>query len=60
MFKLLGALPACCAMFAAFTGRVFAKAGAGATTVGRAESAASFWSVLAVYAGLSAALWFWF
>lgn len=60
MFKLLGALIGCYVVLAAFTGRVFAKSGAGGKTVERADSPAYFWAVLAVYAGLAAALLFWF
>lgn len=60
MFKLLGVLLACYAVFAALSGSVFAKAGAGSRSIRRSESPAHFWTVVTIYAGLSVALLLWF
>jgi hypothetical protein len=56
MFDLLGLLLGAYTAYAAVTGRVFAKAGAGGVTVDRAERPAYFWAVVAIYAALSVAL----
>jgi hypothetical protein len=56
MFTTLGALLAVYTVYAAFTGRVFAKAGARGTTVDREASPAYFWTVIAIYGALSIAL----
>ena len=58
MFKALGVLVGLYALYAATTGRVYAKAGPGGRTVSREESPEYFWVVIAVYAGLSVALLF--
>jgi hypothetical protein len=56
MFKMLGALLALYTVYAAFGGKVYAKSGPRGRTVSRAHSPEYFWAVIAVYAGLSAAL----
>ncbi|HEU4459234.1 MAG TPA: hypothetical protein VFR90_08950 [Methylibium sp.] len=58
MFELLGALLACYVAHAIWRGRVAAKAGAGSRAVLRAETPGYFWTVIAIYAGLSLALLF--
>jgi len=60
MFKFLGVLLACYVVYAALSGRVYAKAGAGSRSVERSEAPSYFWAVVAVYAGLSLALVLWF
>jgi drug/metabolite transporter (DMT)-like permease len=61
MFKLIGAVLAVYVCYAVVTGRVMAKAGAGSREVLRDESPGYFWVVIAIYAGLSLALFtmFW-
>lgn len=56
MFKLLGALLALYTAWAAMSGQVFAKSGPSGRTVTREDSPEYFWIVIAIYAGLSAAL----
>jgi len=56
MFKLLGSLLALYTVFAAIRGDVLAKSGPGARRISRQESPTYFWIVIAIYAGLSAAL----
>jgi hypothetical protein len=56
MFKLLGAVLALYTLAAVARGVVVAKAGPGARTVVRHETPRYFWSVIAIYAGLSVAL----
>lgn len=56
MFKVLGVLVGLYAIYAAFSGRVYAKSGMGGRTVSRDESPEYFWIVIVIYAGLSAAL----
>lgn len=56
MFKALSLLAAFYTIFAAFTGEVYAKAGATAQTVSRSDSPDYFWVVIAIYAALSVAL----
>ena len=56
MFKALGLLVAFYTVFAAFAGEVYAKAGAARRTVSRSDSPEYFWVVIAIYAGLGAAL----
>lgn len=60
LFKLLGVALAIYTLYAAATGEVFAKAGAGGRAVSRRESPAYFWVVVAIYAMLSVALVFFF
>lgn len=60
MFKFLGAALACYVAYAALSGSVIAKAGAGSRSVERRDSPVYFWAVVAVYAALSVALLFWF
>ena len=47
MFKALGVLVGLYALYAATTGRVYAKAGPGGRTVSREESPEYFWVVIA-------------
>lgn len=56
MFKVLGLLVGFYVAYAIATGRVYAKSGPGGKMVCRGESPEYFWVVIAVYAGLSAAL----
>jgi hypothetical protein len=56
MFTMLGILVGLYALYAAFTGAVIAKSGAWGRTVTRADSPRYFWTVIAIYAGLSIAL----
>jgi hypothetical protein len=56
MFKLLGTLVGLYTFYAALKGQVFARAGAWGRTISRADSPEYFWVVIAIYAGLSAAL----
>jgi len=56
VFKLLGAVLAVYVCHAVVTGRVIAKAGAGSREVLRDESPGYYWTVIAIYAGLSLAL----
>jgi hypothetical protein len=56
MFKLLGFLLAGYALYAAVSGKVFAKAGPGSRVVSRDESPRYFWTVIAICAALSLAL----
>jgi hypothetical protein len=56
MFKLLGVLVALYTVYAAVTGNVCAKSGPAGRTVSRQDSPEYFWVVIAIYAGLSAAL----
>lgn len=56
MFKMLGAVVALYTVFAACKGEVYAKHRAWGRTVSRADSPQYFWVVIAIYAGLSAAL----
>jgi hypothetical protein len=56
VFKGLGLLVAFYAIFAAFSGEVYAKAGAAGRTVSRSDSPEYFWVVIAIYAALSVAL----
>lgn len=58
MFKLIGTLLVLYVCFAVASGRVLAKAGAGSREVLREESPGYFWTVIAIYAGLSVALVF--
>lgn len=58
MFKALGILVGLYTIYAAVTGNVFAKSGPGGRTVSRQESPEYFWVVIAIYAGLGAALLF--
>ena len=56
MFKALGILVGLYAAYAAFSGEVYAKSGPGGRTISREDSPGYFWVVIAIYAGLSAAL----
>jgi hypothetical protein len=56
MFELLAILIGLYTMYAVFQGRVYAKSVVWGRTVSRADSPEYFWVVVAIYAGLSAAL----
>lgn len=56
MFKLLGAAVALYTIYGAASGRVYAKSGPWGRVIDRQESPRYFWVVIAIYAGLSAAL----
>jgi len=56
MFKAIGVVVALYAVYAAITGKVYAKAGTTGRTVSREDSPEYFWIVIAVYFGLSLAL----
>lgn len=56
MFRLLAVLVGLYTLYAAIRGEVYAKSGARARTVSKAESPGYFWTVVAIYAGLSLAL----
>lgn len=58
MFKALGILVALYTVWAAFDGKVYAKAGGWrqARTIYRQEEPRYFWAVIAIYGGLSIAL----
>jgi len=58
MFKVLGIALGLYTVYAAATGEVFAKSGAGGRTVSRAESAEYFWMVIAIYTVLALGLVF--
>jgi hypothetical protein len=58
MFKALGVLVALYAVYAAVSGKVYAKSGPGGRTISRQESPGYFWVVIAICVGLSAALMF--
>jgi hypothetical protein len=58
MFKVLGVGVALYAAYAASVGEVFAKSGPGGRVVSREDSPTYFWTVVAIYAGLGAALVF--
>lgn len=56
MFKILGILVGLYTLYAAITGEVYEKSGAGGRTVSKADSPEYFWVVVVIYAGLSVAL----
>jgi hypothetical protein len=56
MFKMLGMLVGLYTLYGAVSGAVIAKSGAWGRTVTRAASPRYFWTVIAIYAGLSVAL----
>jgi hypothetical protein len=58
MFKALGFVVAMYVAYAATKGEVYAKSGPWGRTVSRDESPGYFWTVIAVYALLAAALVF--
>ena len=60
MFKVLGVLVALYTIYAVIRGDVYAKSGPGGRVVSRQESPEYFWVVIAIYAGLSVALFFFF
>jgi hypothetical protein len=56
MFKVLGIILAVYTIYAAVSGEVYAKSGAGRRTVSRHHSPVYFWVVVAIYGALSLAL----
>jgi hypothetical protein len=56
MFKAIGGAVALYTLYAAISGQVYAKAGPGGRTVSRQATPVYFWTVIVIYAGLSAAL----
>jgi hypothetical protein len=56
VFKILGILVCVYTVYAAVSGRVFAKSGAWGRTVSRQESPEYFWIVIVIYACLGVAL----
>ncbi|HET6620266.1 MAG TPA: hypothetical protein VFG64_10020 [Dongiaceae bacterium] len=56
LFKLLGVAVLLYAAHAAVSGRVYARSGPGGRTISRRSSPRSFWTVIAIYAGLGLAL----
>ena len=56
MFRVLGILVALYTLYAACTGRVYAKSGPGGRLILRTESPRYFWTVIAIYIGLSIVL----
>lgn len=58
MFDALGIVVGLYTAYAAFTGSVYAKSGPWGRKVTRQDSPGYFWTVIAIYAGLSAALVF--
>jgi hypothetical protein len=60
MFAVAGVGLALYTLYAAATGRVWSKSGPGARTISRDIAPDQFWVVIAIYAGLSLALMFFF
>ncbi len=56
LWQALGVVVGVYAIYAAIQGKVFAKQGPWGRYIERAESPGYFWAVIAVYAGLSVAL----
>jgi hypothetical protein len=56
LFKLLGVLVGLYALYAAVSGRVYARSGPGGRVVTRREEPRYFWAVVVIYAGLAIAL----
>jgi hypothetical protein len=56
MFTVIGALLALYTLYATISGAVYAKSGLSGRTVTKAQSPRYFWTVIAIYAGLSIAL----
>lgn len=56
MFKAIGILVAVYALYAAFTGKVYAKSGIRARVVTREDSPQYFWVVVVIYLALGVAL----
>jgi hypothetical protein len=56
VFDALGAVVGLYTAYAALRGEVYAKAGPSGRVVSRSDAPAYFWIVIAVYAGLAAAL----
>lgn len=60
MFDVLGAVLAVYTLYAAMSGRVYARHRAWGRQVHREEEPTYFWIVIAIYALLAAMLVFWF
>ncbi len=58
MFDALGVMVTLYALYAALRGEVYAKSGPGGRTVSRDGEPGYFWTVIAIYLGLGAALIF--
>ena len=56
MFKALGVVVILYALYAAFTGEVYAKSGPGGKMFTREEYPRYFWVVIVIYLGLGVAL----
>ncbi|HSO06385.1 MAG TPA: hypothetical protein VLW45_04050 [Pelomicrobium sp.] len=56
LWQALGVVVGLYTLYAAVQGKVFAKHGPWGRTIERAESPGYFWTVIAIYAGLSVAL----
>lgn len=56
MFKVLGVMVILYALYAAYTGNVYAKSGVAGRTVKKDESPEYFWIVIVIYFGLGIAL----
>ena len=56
MFRVLGVLVALYAVYAAVSGRVYARSGIWGRTVSRQDSPQYFWAVVVIYFGLSIVL----
>lgn len=56
MFKALGVLVAFYVLYAALSGKVFAKSGVFGRTIARQDSPIHFWVVVFIYLGISIAL----
>jgi hypothetical protein len=60
LFKLLGVLLALYVVYGLTVGVVYAKRGPDGAAVKRAEASFNYWATIAVYSGLSLALFFLF
>jgi len=56
VFQTLGALLGLYTLYAAISGKVYAKSGPWGRTVAREQSPTYFWVVIAIYAGVALAL----
>lgn len=56
MFKALGVVVALYVLYASMRGQVYARSGITGRTIVRQDSPTYFWTVIGVYAALSAAL----
>jgi hypothetical protein len=56
LFKLIGMTVLLYTAYAAVSGRVYARSGPGGRMISRRSAPRSFWTVIAIYAGLALAL----